>query len=89
MVNNDFTISIGIITLGLLLWNLWISIQIVKYLDSYLFVKKSGLKQLVKQDHYIIHCGFVPHQNNFYKLRLISIAENHTDFPLVRFLLLT
>ena len=28
----------------------------------------------------IIHCGFVPHQNIFYKLRLISIAENPSGF---------
>ena len=28
----------------------------------------------------IIHCGFVPHQDIFYKLRLISIAENPNGF---------
>ena len=34
MISNDLIISIGIISLGLLLWNLWISIQIVKYLND-------------------------------------------------------
>jgi hypothetical protein len=34
MVSNDFIILIGIIALGLLLWNLWVSIQIVKYLNA-------------------------------------------------------
>lgn len=34
MVDNDIIILIGIISLGLLLWNLWISIQIVKYLNE-------------------------------------------------------
>ena len=31
---NDILISIGLVCLGLLLWNLWISIQIVKYLNK-------------------------------------------------------
>ncbi len=28
----------------------------------------------------IIHCGFVPHQNIFYKLRLISTRNNPIGF---------
>ena len=31
---NDLTILIGVITLGFILWNLWVSIRIVKYLNE-------------------------------------------------------
>lgn len=34
MSNNDLILFIGIISVGLLLWNLWVSIQIVKYLND-------------------------------------------------------
>jgi hypothetical protein len=34
MYNNDLIILIGVITLGFILWNLWVSIRIVKYLNK-------------------------------------------------------
>jgi hypothetical protein len=35
MIYNDLLFFIGLVCFGLLMWNLWISIQIVKYLNDH------------------------------------------------------